>query len=471
MGDEKGFITKKRETAGYRPVDERIKDYKEVENRLPYEKVQEQGSRCMDCGVPFCHDACPVGNIIPDWNDLIYKGQFAEALAVLHSSNNFPEFTGRVCPALCEAACVVGDVGDPVTVRQNEISIIEWGFEHNIIKPFIQKKKTGKSIAVVGAGPAGMACAQQLTRAGHNVTLFEADDKVGGILRYGIPDFKLEKWVIDRRLKLMQEEGLKVQTGICVGKDIASSKLLKDYDAVCLTMGSREPRDIKIEGRQLKGVHFAMDYLIQSNRIVGGNKIQNEDIISAEGKNVVVIGGGDTGADCVGTANRQRANSIMQIEIMPKPPECRTKEMPWPEYPRLLKTSSSHEEGCERKWSVVTKSFIGDNGVVKKILCAEAGADLKEIPGTDFELNADLVLLAMGFVHPVHKGLVEDLGLNLDQRGNIQVDKNFTTSIPKVFSAGDSSRGASLVIWAISEGRAAAREIDKFLMGETNLPV
>lgn len=471
MGDNKGFMNKKRETAGYRPVDERIKDYKEVEKRLSHEKVQEQGSRCMDCGVPFCHNACPVSNIIPDWNDLIYKGKFEQALKILHSTNNFPEFTGRICPALCEAACVVGDMGDPITVRQNEIAIIEWGFEHKVIKPFIQKKKTGKRIAVVGSGPAGMACAQQLTRAGHEVTLFEADDKVGGLLRYGIPDFKLEKKIIDRRLNLLQEEGLKIKTGVRVGVDLPAAKLLKDFDAVCLTMGAREPRDIKIEGRDLKGVHFALDYLIQSNKVVSGGKIPDDSLISAEGKNVVVIGGGDTGADCVGTANRQGAKSIMQIEIMPKPPAERTEDMPWPEYPRLFKTSSSHEEGCDRRWSVLTKKFVGENGHIKKIDCVEVGADLKEISGTGFELNADLVLLAMGFVHPVHKGLVEELGLKLNQRGNINIDKNFASSVPKVFAAGDASRGASLVIWAISEGRGAAREIDKFLMGETSLPL
>ncbi len=470
MGDEKGFLKTKRQTAPYRAVKERVKDYREVEQRLPIEKVQEQGSRCMDCGVPFCHFACPVGNVIPDWNDLVFKGKWKRAVDVLHASNNFPEFTGRVCPALCESACVVGITDDPVTIRQNEISIVEWGFAHGVIKPFIAKTRTGKRCAVVGSGPAGMACAQQLTRAGHDVVLFEADDKAGGILRYGIPDFKLEKSVIDRRLDLMQKEGLAIRTGVRVGKDLASEKLLHDFDAVCLTMGSRAPRDLSIEGRSLGGIHFAMDYLIQSNKVVSGARVAPQDLISAKGKNVVVVGGGDTGADCVGTANRQGARTVTQIEILPKPPACRTKEMPWPEHPKTLKTSSSHEEGCDRKWSVLTKAFVGEAGHVKKIRCVQVGADLKELPGTDFEIPADLVILAMGFVHPVHEGLITQLGVKLNSRGAIAVDQGFATSVPKVFAAGDASRGASLVIWAITEGRSAAREIDRFLMGETNLP-
>jgi glutamate synthase (NADPH/NADH) small chain len=470
MGDEKGFLTKKRETAGYRPVKERVKDYREVEQRLATDKIQDQGSRCMDCGVPFCHAACPVGNVIPDWNDLVFRGKWKEAVEVLHSSNNFPEFTGRVCPALCESACVVGITDDPITIRQNEIAIVEWGFEHGVIRPFIPKLKTGKRVAVVGSGPAGLAAAQQLTRAGHGVVLYEADDKVGGILRYGIPDFKCEKRVIDRRVDLMQKEGLTIKTGVCVGQDLPVADLLKDFDAVCLAMGSRVPRDIKAEGRDLAGIHFAMDYLIQSNKVVSGAALAASEIISTKGKRVLVIGGGDTGADCVGTANRQGALSVTQIEILSKPPACRTKEMPWPEYPKILKTSSSHEEGCERKWSVLTKKFTGEGGRVKKIHAVEVGPDLKEIPGTDFEIAADLVILAMGFVHPAHKGLVADLGVKLNNRGAIEIDQNFATSIPKVFAAGDACRGASLVIWAIFEGRAAARNIDRFLMGETNLP-
>ena len=471
MGDAKGFLNKKRETAGYRPVRERIKDFRGVEMSLSEAKIQEQGSRCMDCGVPFCHDACPVGNVIPDWNDLIFKGQWKKAVEVLEESNNFPEFTGRICPALCEAACVVGISDDPVTIRQNEIFIIEWGFKSNVIKPFIPKHKTGKRVAVVGSGPAGLAASQQLTRAGHEVVLFEADEKCGGILRYGIPDFKLEKWVIDRRLDLMKKEGLKIETNVCVGRDLSAKKLLQDFDAVCLAMGSREARDLNVEGRNLSGIHFAMDYLIQSNKVNAGAKIPKAKLITSKDQHVVVIGGGDTGADCVGTANRQGAKSVTQIEILPKPPLCRTKDQPWPSYPALLKTSSSHEEGCTRRWSVATKKFSGKGGKLEKIHCVEVGRpQLHEIPGSDFELNAGLVILAMGFIHPVHAGLVGDLGLALSPQGNISVDKNYMTSTPKVFAAGDASRGASLAVWAMYDGRNAAREIDRFLMGSTDLP-
>lgn len=462
MGDTKGFLKKKREIAGYRPREERVKDFREVEARMPQEKVQEQGSRCMDCGVPFCHYACPLANVIPDWNDLIFKGQWAKAIDILQASNNFPEFTGRACPALCEFACCLGINDDPVTIRQNEIALIEWGFKEGVIKPFIQKHKTGKRVAVVGAGPAGLAASQQLTHAGHQVTLFEADDKVGGILRYGIPDFKLEKRVIDRRVDLMKKEGLKVETNVCVGKDLSGEELLKDFDAVCLTMGSREPRDLKVEGRELAGIHFAMEYLIQSNKINSGINISEKDLITAKNKDVVIIGGGDTGADCVGTANRQGAKSITQIEILPQPPLCRTVDQPWPMYPAILKTSSSHEEGCARKWNVMTKKFSGTKDRVEKIHVVEVKSE--------FVLNADLVILSMGFIHPVHCGLIKSLGLTLTPQGAIYIDKNFMTSAPKVFAAGDASRGASLVVWAIYEGRSAAREIDRFLMGNSDLP-
>ncbi len=477
MGDERGFLKRKRETAGYRPVGERISDYREVEKKLPQAKVQEQGSRCMDCGVPFCHNACPVGNVIPDWNDLLFRGQWSKAVEVLQSSNNFPEFTARICPALCEAACVVGIEDDPVSVRQNELAIIEWGFEHNVIKPFLPKNKTGKRVAVVGSGPAGLSCAQQLIRAGHDVTLFEADNKVGGILRYGIPDFKLEKWVIDRRVELMKKEGLNAQTGVCVGKDFPAQRLLKDFDAVCLAVGSRQPRDLMVEGRELGGIHFSMDYLSQSNRVVGGENIAEKELITAKGKDVIIIGGGDTGADCVGTANRQKAKSVTQLEVLSKPPLCRTKDMPWPTYPKILKNSSSHEEGCRRIWSVATKKFSGSGGCVEKVhtvnvefVLSGEKIQMREIPGTETEFNAELVILAMGFIHPVHNGLVKELGLKLASTGSIYVDKNFSTSVPKVFAAGDASRGASLAVWAMYEGRSAAREIDRFLMGATNLP-
>jgi glutamate synthase (NADPH/NADH) small chain len=470
MGDPKGFLKVKRRTAGYRPVQERLEDFREVELRLPREAVQEQGSRCMDCGVPFCHYACPMGNAIPDWNDMIYRGRWKEALEVLHATNNFPEFTGRVCPALCEYACTLGINDDPVAVRQNEVSLVEWGFQSGAIKPFIPAHKTGKQVAVVGSGPAGMACAQQLTRAGHEVTLFEAEEKCGGILRYGIPDFKLDKSVIDRRLGQMAAEGLKIKAGVCVGKDFSVSRLSKDFDAICLTMGSRQARELAIEGRDLLGIYQAMDYLAQMNRVNAGVNVPADARIIARDKDVIVIGGGDTGADCVGTANRQGALSVTQIELLPQPPECRTKDMPWPTYPKILKTSTSHEEGARRLWSVATKKFIGEAGRVGKLLCVKVDEALREVAGSEFELKADLVVLAMGFVHPVHQGLVKELGLQLTPRGNISVDKNYATSLPGIYAAGDAGRGASLVVWAIYEGRAAAREIDRFLMGETNLP-
>ncbi|OIO35515.1 MAG: glutamate synthase [Candidatus Omnitrophica bacterium CG1_02_44_16] len=470
MGDVKGFLNKKREAAGYRPVGERTRDFREVELLMPETKSQEQGSRCMDCGVPFCHYACPVGNVVPDWNDLLFRGQWRKAVLILQASNNFPEFTGRVCPALCESACVLGINDDPVTIRQNEISIIEWGFKEGVIKPFIPKLKTGKRVAVVGSGPAGLAVSQQLTHAGHDVILFEADDKAGGILRYGIPDFKLEKWVIDRRLGLMKEEGSKIETGVLVGKDLPKEKLLKEFDAVCLTIGSRAARDIDVPGRGLKGIYFAMDYLIQSNKVSQGVKISGDELITAKGKHVVIIGGGDTGSDCVGTANRQRAKSVTQIEVLPKPPLCRANDMPWPTHPKILKTTSSHEEGCVRKWGILTKGFIAENGSVKKLRAVQIDNGMKEILGTEFELEADLVILAMGFTHPEHSGLVADLGLSLSARGAIYVDNNTMTSKAGIFAAGDASRGASLVVWAIYEGRRAAKEIDKYLMGSTDLP-
>jgi glutamate synthase (NADPH/NADH) small chain len=457
MGDARGFLDKKRQMAPLRPVAERIRDFCEVELLMPEAESQEQGSRCMDCGVPFCNYACPSGNVVPDWNDLLFRGQWRKAVLVLQSSNNFPEFTGRVCPALCESACVLGINDDPVTIRQNEIAIIEWGFKEGVIKPYVAKHKTGKRVAVVGSGPAGLAVSQQLTHAGHDVVLFEADDKAGGILRYGIPDFKLEKWVIDRRLDLMKKEGLKIETGVSVGKDLSVDALKKEFDAACLTIGSRVGRDLDVSGRDLKGIHFAMDYLIQSNKIEQGVKISKEELITANEKHVVIIGGGDTGSDCVGTAIRQRAKSVTQIEVLPKPPLCRTADMPWPTHPKTLKTSSSHEEGCVRKWSILTKKFSGEKGCVKRLDAVECDNGMKEIPGAEFKLAADLVILAMGFTHPEHGGLVADLGLSLAPRKTI-------------FVAGDASRGASLVVWAIYEGRRAAREIDRYLMGSTNLP-
>ncbi|MFA5039137.1 MAG: glutamate synthase subunit beta [Candidatus Omnitrophota bacterium] len=469
MGDAKGFLKTKRRSAGYRAVGERLRDYQEVEARLPQEDVRQQASRCMDCGVPFCHNACSMANVIPDFNDLIFRGRWEEALSVLHATNNFPEFTGRLCPALCEAACTLGINDEPVTIRENEVAIVEWGFGTGMIKPFIPRCRTDRRVAVVGSGPAGMACGQQLTRAGHTVTLFEADAMAGGLLRYGIPDFKLEKRVIDRRLKQLQEEGLVLKTGVRVGADIASDRLAREYDAICLCVGSRQPRELAVEGRGLTGICQALDYLTQSNKRQQGMRIPEAESLVAKDKDVIVIGGGDTGADCVGTANRQGARSVTQIELLQAPPEVRTKDMPWPTFPKLLKTTSSHQEGCLRLWGVATKKFSGEAGAVRKLHGVKVDEGFKEIPGSGFELKCDLVILAMGFTHPAHEGLLKDLGLNLDRFGNISTN-NFSASVPKIFAAGDARRGASLVVWAIAEGRGAAREIDRFLMGQTNLP-
>ena len=479
MGDPKGFLKVKRETSQYRPVCERVKDYSEVIVARSDEKSKEQGSRCMDCGTPFCHWGCPVGNYIPEWNDLIFHGHWQRALDMLFATNNLPEVTGRICPALCEYACVLGINDDPVTVRENELAIIEHGFKTGSIKPQPPKIRTGKKVAVVGSGAAGLACADQLNKAGHSVTLFEKDESPGGIMRYGIPDFKLDKRILDRRINILKKEGIKFTTGVNVGKDLKAAELKKGFDAVCLTGGSRVPRDLKIEGRNLKGIHFAMDYLIQANKRSAGKKIPAEELIDAKNKKVVVIGGGDTGADCVGTAHRQFAACVVQIEVLERPPECRTEVFPWPKYPLILKTSTSHEEGGERHWSVLTKRFIGENGVVKKISCVkmdftrkdEKGCPaMKEIPGSEFEIDADLVILAVGFVHPEHEGLLKQLGVELDPRGNVKTDNDYMTSAKKIFSAGDMRRGQSLIVWAISEGRRAAYSIDKFLMGRSFLP-
>lgn len=443
MGDIKGFLKVKREKTAYRPVSERIKDYKEIPIPRPEEKSKEQASRCMDCGTPFCHWGCSLANVIPEWNDLLYRGQWEKALRVLQSTNNFPEITARICPNTCEYACVLGINDEPVTIRENELAIIEYGFKNGLIIPNPPKKRTRKKIAIIGGGPAGLACADHLNKAGHRVTVFEKDDKIGGILRYGIPDFKLEKWIIDRRIKILEKEGAVFKTN----KEI--KKIEKGFDAVCLAIGSREPRDLKVEGRDLKGIYFAMDYLTKKS-------------INAKGKHIVIIGGGDTGADCVGTAHRQGARSVTQIEILPQPPESRTDAMPWPTFPAILKTSTSHEEGGERKWSIQTKKIIGTNGRVSRLIC--------ESEGKEFGLKTDLVILAMGFIHSVHKGLLTNLGLSFDSRGNIKTDENYMTSKKGIFSAGDCHRGASLVVWAIMEGRQAARAIDTYLMGRSLLP-
>ncbi|MFC1669518.1 glutamate synthase subunit beta [Spirochaetota bacterium] len=471
MGDPTGFLKTKRVEPGYRPVEERIQDYSEVEKKLPDQQRMLQASRCMDCGVPFCHWACPVANIMPEFQDKLFKGDWKGAYLVLEETNNYPEFTGRVCPALCEPSCVLSINDEPVTIRQNELAVIEKAFEMGYVKPRPPEKRTGKNVAVIGGGPAGLACADLLNKAGHTVELYEMDDSVGGYLRFGIPDFKLDKSFIDRRVNILLEEGLIIKTGIEVGKDISIHELKDKFDAICITIGAREPRDLQVDGRDLGGVHFAMEYLLQQNRIVRKDKIPHDELIVALDKNVVVIGGGDTGSDCVGTANRQGAKSVTQLELLPKPPPHRDKKEPWPLWPKLLKTSSSHEEGCERIWNVNTKKFIGKNGNVNKIYAVKVdwkaeekgGHVFKEMASSGFEIDADLVILAMGFLHAEHEGIVNELDIKVDPRGNILIDENCMTSTEGVFSAGDASRGASLVVWAIQDGRCAARGINKFL--------
>lgn len=467
--DPKGFLKVKRDKTAYRPVCERVKDYDLVFKVRSDDKTQDQAVRCMDCGTPFCHWGCPLGNLIPEWNDLMARGHWAKAATMLNATNNLPEITGRVCPALCEYACVLGINDDPVTVRENELGIIEHAFREGIIKPNPPCTRTDKKVAVIGSGPSGLACAAQLNQAGHTVTVFERDEQVGGIMRFGIPDFKLEKKLLDRRVGIWEQEGITFQTGVNVGVDLPAEKL-KEYDAVVLAGGSRQPRDLKIEGRDLKGVYFAMEYLTQSNRRVAGAKVPADQLIDAKGKKVVVIGGGDTGSDCVGTANRQGATCVVQIELLSKPGDDRPPHQPWPKYPTLLKTTSSHEEGAERQWSIATKKFEGKNGQVTKLKCVQVGPDLKEIAETDFEIEADLVFLALGFLSPEKAGLLESLKVELDQRGNVKTDANYQTSVKKIFAAGDLRRGQSLIVWAVSEGRKAARAVDEFLMGSSNLP-
>ncbi|TBR17837.1 glutamate synthase subunit beta [bacterium] len=472
MGDVKGFLKVKRKSPQYRPVCERVKDYSEI-IVLPKDKVsEEQASRCMDCGTPFCHWGCPVCNVIPEWNDFVFKGNWKKAWELLDSTNNLPEVTGRICPAVCEFACVLGINDDPVTIRENELSIVEYAFRHGWVKPHLPKKRTAKKVAVIGSGPAGLACADQLNKSGHKVTVFEKDAKLGGILRYGIPDFKLDKSILDRRLKILRKEGIKFLTKINAGKDYKVSKLKKEFDAICLAGGSRLPRDLKIEGRELKGVYFAMDYLIQANKRLNKEKILQEELIDTKGKRVVVIGGGDTGADCVGVAHRQGAACVLQIELLPKPETCRTDAYPWPKYPMLLKTSSSHEEGGERQWEISTKRFTGENGRLAKISCVKVDFSnkddkgcpvMKEVAGSEFEVEADLVILALGFFSPEHNGLLNDLKVEFDGRGNVKTDENYMSSVKGVFSAGDMHRGQSLVVWAIHEGRSAAKAIDSYL--------
>ncbi len=479
MGDPKGFLKIARKVNLYRPVCERVKDFGEVAVLRSEKQSQEQSSRCMDCGTPFCHWACPLGNYIPEWNDAVFHKQWEKAYQLLDATNNLPEITGRICPALCEFACVLGINDDPVTIRDNELAVIEYAFKHGIARPNLPKKSSGKSVAVIGSGPAGLACADQLNKAGHKVAVFERADKAGGILRYGIPDFKLDKNILDRRIELLKQQGIEFRISVNAGFDYAASRLKAEFDALALACGSRQARDLDIEGRGLNGVHFAMDYLIQSNMRLAGAKIALDKLIDAKGKKVVVIGGGDTGADCVGVAHRQGASCVVQIEIMPKPASCRGKDYPWPKYPLLLKNSTSHEEGGERHWSILTKRFIGERDQLKKLSCVrvEFNKDAKgcplmrEIKGSEFEMEADLAILALGFLYPEKKGLIEELSLELDARGNVKTSPEFMTSAKGVFSCGDMRRGQSLVVWAISEGRRAAHFIDKYLMGESGLPL
>ena len=480
MADTKGFLKIARENQETRDVCERTQDFKEVVKLRPEQQSQEQASRCMDCATPFCHWGCPIGNYIPEWNDLSSRKHWDAALKLLAATNSMPEITGRICPALCEYACILGINDDPVTIRENELAIIEYGFKKGWIKPNHPKNRTGKNVAVIGSGPAGLSCADRLNKAGHNVTIFERDNKPGGILRYGIPDFKLEKGLIDRRIDIWKKEGIIFKTGVNAGEDYPAEKLLNQFDAVCLAGGSRVPRDLKIEGRDLGGIYFAMDYLTRSNKSISGEKISEGPVIDAKGKRIVVIGGGDTGADCVGTAHRQHAACVIQIEVMPKPPDCRTDDYPWPVYPLLLKKTSSHEEGGERDWAVLTKRFIGESGRLKKLSCVKvefvksaktACPTMKEIKGSEFEIEADMAVLAIGFVHPEHSGLLTDLKIERDARGNVKTGDNYMTSVDKVFAAGDMRRGQSLVVWAIAEGRRSAHYIDKYLMGESCLPL
>lgn len=483
MGDVQGFMKYKREEIPDRPVDERLKDFNDVHIPLSEDKLQTQAARCMDCGTPFCHtgfSGCPINNIIPDWNDLVFRNRWREAIDVLHSTNNFPEFTGRVCPAPCEGACVLGINEPPVTIKNIECAIIDYAFREGWVKPQPPKTETGKKVAVIGSGPAGLAAAQQLRRAGHQVTVFERDDRLGGLLIYGIPDFKLEKEVVERRIALMAEEGVQFVTNAHVGVNVDVKDLRKKFDALCLSGGAQAPRDLPIEGRDLKGIHFAMEFLPQQNRRVAGENVGSEKSITAKDKHVIVIGGGDTGSDCIGTSLRQGCKSLTSFELLPKPPEGRGENNPWPLWPQIFRTSSSHAEGGEREFSVLTKRFIGENGYVKKLEACRVEfvpaangtgrTEMREIPNSKFEIPADLVLLAMGFLGPVKKGMIEHLGVELDQRGNVKSDENKMTSIPGIFTAGDMTRGQSLVVWAIHEGRAAARGIDKFLMGSTILP-
>ena len=477
MGNPTGFLEIEREMPQRRSVEERVRDYHEIYLALPENTLRAQGARCMDCGVPFCHQGCPLKNIIPDWNDLVYRNQWRGALDRLLATNDFPEFTGRLCPAPCEGSCVLGINAKPVTIKQIELEIIERGFREGWVKPEPPMVRTGKSVAVVGSGPAGLAAAQQLNRAGHRVTVFERADRIGGLMRYGIPEFKLEKHILDRRLKLMTAEGVVFRTRANVGEEIPAETLRRSFDAVLLAGGATLPRDLSVPGRDLDGIHFAMEYLPLQNRRCLGDLIPEERFISARGKRVVIIGGGDTGADCLGTAHRQGAVSVHQLELLPSPPMERAANNPWPLWPNIFRSSSAHEEGGARDFCVSTKRFSGTNGTVERLHAirvefepdGKGGQRMREIPGSEFEIPADLVLLAMGFLGPVRNGMQSQFGVNMTPRGNVAVNDDKMTSVPGVFAAGDMARGQSLIVWAITEGRQAARGVDRFLMGATNL--
>ena len=466
MGKTTGFMDYSRELAPRRPVLERVNDWFEIYQDFPEEQLRKQGARCMDCGVPFCQTGCPVNNLIPDWNDHVYRGNWKEAVRQLHATNNFPEFTGRICPAPCEASCVLGITEPAVTIKQNEKNIVERGFLEGWIQPVLPKHRSGKTVAVVGSGPAGLAAAQQLCRAGHGVTVYEKAGRIGGLLRYGIPEFKLEKHIIDRRLEQMSAEGVKFVTNAHVGVNIGVEDLRRDFDAIVLAGGSEWPRDLKIPGRELKGIHFAMDFLPQQNKRCLGDTVDASGEILATGKRVVIIGGGDTGADCLGTCHRQKPVSVHQFEIMAKPPDERAPQTPWPLWPLQLRTEAAHEEGGIRDWSIATTSFTGDeSGNVKQLHAVRVGPPPKfePIAGTEFTMDADLILIAMGFLGPVRNGMIETLGVQLDNRGNVATDDKYMSSVPGVFAAGDMRRGQSLVVWAISEGRKAAACVDHYL--------
>ena len=467
-----------RELPHRRPVSDRIHDWLEVYETFPTQKLQDQAARCMDCGIPFCHQGCPVGNIIPDWNDLVYRDKWREAIERLHATNNFPEFTGRLCPAPCESACVLGINNDPVTIKQIEYTIIEHAWAEGWVGPQIAEHRTGKRVAVVGSGPSGLACAQQLARAGHDVTVFERADRIGGLLRYGIPDFKMEKRFIDRRLAQMEAEGVVFRPGVNIGVDIEAAQLRSEFDAICLAGGATHARDLDVPGRELKGTYVAMDYLPLQNKRNAGDALADETFISAEGKRVVILGGGDTGADCLGTALRQGATQVLQYELLDRPPATRSDAHPWPTYPNIYRVSSAHEEGGERDYCIATKYLSGEDGVLKRLhavrvefVLEEGRQTMREVPGSEFSEHCDLLLLAMGFLGPEKPGMLEQLGVELTPRGNVLADETKMTSVPGVFTAGDMTRGQSLIVWAIAEGRAAARGIDEYLMGETLLPL